>query len=288
MKMNILVCLDSAYIPPLKVMLRSLTFSNPDDYFDIYILHSSLTDEEISCVSDSLKNRRAQVIPIKLPDNFGEDFPVLRHLTREAYFRIFAPWYLPEDIDKILYLDPDITIIGKIDGLYNIDLSKNCFAGASHGIPVSQFVNRIRLKMCRDSQYVNSGVLLMNPVNIRREHNIGEILKYIDRHGDKLYFADQDVINGMYSKKIVYFSALQYNLDENFYKLYNRTHSVSNRIDFSWVRKNTSIVHYCGKNKPWKEDYEGDFGIFYDSFTDSPVIREPKGKVNYFFLDALN
>lgn len=288
MKMNILVCLDSGYIPPLKVMLRSLTFSNPDDYFDIYILHSSLTDEEISCVSDSLKNRKAQVIPIKLPDNFGEEFPVLRHLTREAYFRIFAPWYLPEDIDKILYLDPDITIIGKIDGLYNIDLSKSFFAGASHGIPVSQFINRIRLRMCRASQYINSGVLLMNPVNIRHERNIGEILKYIDRHGNKLYFADQDVINGIYSKKIVYFSALQYNLDENFYKLYNRTHSAANRIDFSWVRKNTSIIHYCGKNKPWKEDYEGDFGIFYDSFTDSPVIREPKGKVNYLFLDALN
>lgn len=288
MKMNILVCLDSGYIPPLKVMLRSLTFSNPDDFFDIYVLHSSLTNEDIQSVSDSLKNRKAKIIPIKLPDDFGKDFPILRHLTKEAYFRIFAPWYLPEELDKILYLDPDITIIGKIDELYNTDLNEKCFAGASHGIPVTQFFNRMRLRMCRNSQYINSGVLLMNLKQIREEHSREKILKYIDKHGDKLYFADQDVINGMYSKKIVYFSSLKYNLDENFFKLYNRTSPKRDRIDFSWVRKNTSIIHYCGKNKPWKEDYEGEFGIFYESFTDAPVIRKPRGHVNYFFLDAVN
>ena len=105
MKMNILVCLNSGYIPPLKVMLRSLTFSNPDDFFDIYVLHSSLTNEDIQSVSDSLKNRKAKIIPIKLPDDFGKDFPILRHLTKEAYFRIFAPWYLPEELDKILGLE---------------------------------------------------------------------------------------------------------------------------------------------------------------------------------------
>lgn len=288
MKMNILVCLDSGYIPPLKVMLRSLTFSNPDDSFDIYIMHSNLTDGEIESVSDSLKNRKAKIISVKLPDDFGENFPILRHLTKEAYFRIFAPWYLPEKLDKILYLDPDITIIGKIDELYNTSLHGNCFAGASHGIPITQLFNRLRLRMCKNSQYINSGVLLMNIKQIREEHSREEILKYIDKHGDKLYFADQDVINGMYSKKITYLSPLKYNLDENYFKLYNRTSPKRDRIDFSWVRKNTSIIHYCGKNKPWKEDYEGEFGIFYESFTDAPVIRKPKGHVNYFFLDAVN
>lgn len=288
MNMNILVCPNSGYIPPLKVMLRSLTFSNPDDSFDVYILHSSLADSDIRSVEESLKNRKARVIPVKLPENFGEDFPVLRHLTKEAYYRIFAPFYLPEHLNRILYLDPDITIIGKIGELYNMDLQENCFVGASHGIPVSQFVNRLRLKMCRGSKYINSGVLLMNLEQLRKEHSAGEILRYIDKNGDKLYFADQDVINGMYSKKTVYFSPLKYNLDEHFFKLYNSTRPISKRVDFSWVRKHTSIIHYCGKNKPWNEDYEGEFGIFYESFTDSPVIRAPKGSVNYLFLDAAN
>ena len=234
--MNILVCLDSGYIPPLKVVLRYLTFSNPDDFFDIYVLHSSISDKDIASVSDSLKNRKAKIIPIKLPDNFGEDFPILRHLSKETYYRLFAPWYLPIDLDNILYLDPDITIIGKIDELYNTNLQQNCFAGASHGIPASQFINRMRLKMFRKSQYVNAGVLLMNLNNIREEHSREEILKYIDKNGDKLYFADQDVINGMYSKKTVYFSPLKYNLDENYFKLYNKTSPKRDRIDFSWVR----------------------------------------------------
>jgi len=29
------------------------------------------------------------------------------------------------------------------------------------------------------------------------------------------------------------------------------------------VRSNTAIVHYYGRNKPWKEHYRGSLGIFY-------------------------
>lgn len=63
MKMNILVCLDSGYISPLNVMLRSLTFSNSDDFFDIYVLHSSLTNEDIQSVSTLLKTERQKLSP---------------------------------------------------------------------------------------------------------------------------------------------------------------------------------------------------------------------------------
>ena len=31
-----------------------------------------------------------------------------------------------------------------------------------------------------------------------------------------------------------------------------------------WIRKNAAIIHYCGKNKPWKEHYNGKLNIFYN------------------------
>jgi lipopolysaccharide biosynthesis glycosyltransferase len=30
-----------------------------------------------------------------------------------------------------------------------------------------------------------------------------------------------------------------------------------------WIAHNTSIIHYCGRNKPWKSNYRGDLGVFY-------------------------
>ena len=45
--MNILVTLNSNYLRPLKVMLKSLFLNNPGEKFTIYLMHSSLTDDEL-------------------------------------------------------------------------------------------------------------------------------------------------------------------------------------------------------------------------------------------------
>ncbi|MCD7778682.1 MAG: hypothetical protein LUH47_09300 [Clostridiales bacterium] len=33
--------------------------------------------------------------------------------------------------------------------------------------------------------------------------------------------------------------------------------------DINWVRENTVIIHYFGKQKPWNEKYRGILDIFY-------------------------
>ena len=34
-------------------------------------------------------------------------------------------------------------------------------------------------------------------------------------------------------------------------------------MTLDWVRKNAVIIHYCGRNKPWKENYKGILDVFY-------------------------
>ncbi|MBB6215868.1 lipopolysaccharide biosynthesis glycosyltransferase [Anaerosolibacter carboniphilus] len=52
--MNILVTLNSNYIKPLRVMLNSLLVNNPEESFDIYIMHSSLTDKDLNYINQIL------------------------------------------------------------------------------------------------------------------------------------------------------------------------------------------------------------------------------------------
>ena len=52
--MNILVTLDSNYILPLKVMLKSMFYNNKREEFTIYLIHSSITDEEIKDLEEYL------------------------------------------------------------------------------------------------------------------------------------------------------------------------------------------------------------------------------------------
>ena len=40
--MELLVTVDKKYLPPLQVMLTSLYINNPEEDFEIYLIHSGL------------------------------------------------------------------------------------------------------------------------------------------------------------------------------------------------------------------------------------------------------
>lgn len=267
MKMNILVCLNSKYIYPLQVMLYSLLTSNKNDLFDLYILHSSLSEEELKTVEKLTKLGNMTIHNIEMPDDTADNCPVVRHISKESYYRLFAPWYLPKKIDKILYLDPDTVVIGSVRGLYDTDLTDMCFAGASHGVFATHIYNKMRLNMHGKVKYINAGILLMNPSEIRKVSTQEKIKDYIKIKGKKLYFADQDVINGLYSEKIINTDPLKYNLEEFNLKVHNLMNFTGEKKDIHWVLKNSSIIHYCGKNKPWNDDYRGTLGIFFNKYS---------------------
>jgi lipopolysaccharide biosynthesis glycosyltransferase len=55
---------------------------------------------------------------------------------------------------------------------------------------------------------------------------------------------------------------MRFNLSDRILGFYNA--DIKNkRRNINWVRQNTAIIHYCGKNKPWKSNYKGKLGVFY-------------------------
>ena len=35
-------------------------------------------------------------------------------------------------------------------------------------------------------------------------------------------------------------------------------------MSIDWVRGNSNIIHYCGRNKPWKQGYIGKLDVFWN------------------------
>ena len=48
------------------------------------------------------------------------------------YYRLLAAQLLPEDLDRVLYLDPDVLIINPLEKLWSLGLDENLFAAAAH------------------------------------------------------------------------------------------------------------------------------------------------------------
>lgn len=250
--MNILVTLNSNYIVPLCVMLKSLMVSNPNGNFDLYVAHSSLTDEDFNKINKSIDPERVKVHSAFITPDLLEGAPILKRTSIETYYRLLLLDYLPQDVDRILYIDPDTVVINDITSLYNVDFSDKVLAAAAHTDWFRESLNKARFRYPKGHRYFNAGIIMFNVAKLRKMIRTKDIFDYIEKHEKWLFLADQDVLNGMFNAQTLFIDECIYNLDE-------KTVSFNKKkvTDLDWVRKNAVIVHFNGIYKPWKPKYKG-------------------------------
>ena len=264
--MNILVTLDHNYLPPLRVMLTSLLTNSPGERFAVYLIGDGLTAEDLRGLETLLTNRGC-LCPVEVPEDLFADAPVARYWTRAMYYRLLAAQLLPKTLDRVLYLDPDILVINPVRPLYDTGLEGNLMAAATHtGLlaGITDPVNRLRLENYEAEAYYNSGVLLMDLAAMRREVRPADIFGYAREHADILLLPDQDVLNGLYGGQILGVDDSLWNYDARRFDRYLLL-SQGER-DMDWVMDHTSILHFCGKRKPWNHSYQGRFSALYKHY----------------------
>lgn len=259
--MDILVTVDRNYLSPLAVMLKSLATHHRNRKIQVYILHRSLLPEDFTRLERAVDEPGLELADLPAGDSLLAGAPTTDRYPLEMYDRIFAAHYLPPHLERVLYLDPDLVVNGPLDDLWALDLEDNWFGAASHVAKGLEWVNAVRLQSETPGPYINSGVLLMNLPLLRREQQLQRVLDYVQEHRRTLFLPDQDVISALYGDKILRLNPYRYNMTERLFA----AASLSPRgpLELSWVRENSRIIHYCGRNKPWKEHYLGKLDSFY-------------------------
>lgn len=261
--MNVLVTLDSKYIYPLKVMLKSLFINNHEDKFAIYLMHSRLKEEEIDDIDKFIEIHGSKLYEIKIDDKYFDNAPVHLHYTKEMYYRILAFRFLPS-LDRILYLDPDILVINSVSKFYQMDINGYLYAAAYRNRIDTTAINKIRLKPYKIDNYYNSGVLLMNLV-LQREYIKEEVIfDFVEKYHWKLVMPDQDIINALYAKFIKPLDETIYNYDVRRFRFYK--YKTKGICDMDYVINHTVFLHFNGKKKPWHNNYQGVFHALYKHY----------------------
>ena len=259
--MNLLFCMNRDVLGIFVCCLKSIVTHGGYDHYDIYVLHSFFDESMERALSQDFREKISFHFIRVDPEQFA-DFPQTGRYPLEIYYRLAAPHLLPDDLSRILYLDVDTVVLNSLQGLYETDFEGNYYVGCTHTRDFLTQVNRIRLKSNSDAVYINTGVLLMNLPALRENLSMEDICNYVQKHAHALLLPDQDILMGLYGDKVKLAETLRFNLSDRIMTIYNKEHR-HHKIDLEWVRRNTSIVHYCGHNKPWKDDYSGELGVFY-------------------------
>jgi len=91
-----------------------------------------------------------------------------------------------------------------------------------------------------------------------------QIYEFVEENKKRLILPDQDILNGLYSKEIKNVDEILYNFDARFYHYYRLENK--NKVDMDYIIRNTSIIHFCGKKKPWHKNYAGPFHSLYKHY----------------------
>lgn len=251
--MNLLFSIDDKFVTQLATVLLSIKLNTNPTECHVYVLQKKKLQRtaELARVCDRLG---MDYHPVLVDDQLFAKAPVTDRYPTTIYYRLLAHELLPQDLHKILYLDADILCINDLTSLYNTLLDDYLYASAIHTelTNTTDVINKIRLQNFDADGYYNSGVLLMNLDNIRQQVDSNDIFNYIRSHTHTLLLPDQDVLNALYGRYIKSVPDQFYNFDTRKGKIYETISFGQWTTD--WVMRNTVILHYCGRDKPWLAD----------------------------------
>jgi lipopolysaccharide biosynthesis glycosyltransferase len=179
-----------------------------------------------------------------------------RKMPVACYARLFLASIIPVSYDRILYLDCDTIVRGSLTDFWKVDLEGCTVAGVRDTVD-SFFLKKIGLNP--GEAYVNSGVLLINLIEWRKEQIEEQFMEVIQRFDGKVPHHDQGVINAVCRKRIV---SPEFNVISNMYTFSAKTikriyfmDSFYSQEELEKAKNDPVILHFTTGlvGRPWEE-----------------------------------
>lgn len=256
--MNLLISTNRKYLDKTETMIYSLSRFASERLF-VWCLYSELSRQQRDRFSRHLyvRSKVSRVVFIDMGwVGQSEDLFPLRtpYLSRDSYSRLFAQFYLPEDLDRILWLDSDIIVKGSLQDLYSAPLNNiPLIAFSNMGEPGDNEINLGRLELSLSVPYFNAGVLLLNLKYLRTKTSLSSILELCLNNASRLRFEDQDVMNLIYHDRALVLNDQRYNCMVNAPKVFSSPD----------IAQKAVVIHYAGREKPWRFLWHNEFSRYW-------------------------
>jgi lipopolysaccharide biosynthesis glycosyltransferase len=291
--MNVVYISDDAYAKYLGISMLSLLDHNQDmEEITVYVLEEKISeDNKAHLYKIARKYRRTihfiDIMPFDKMISFTFDTSGYNPIVLS---RLFLGIYLPNEIERILYLDCDVIINGSIKELETIPLEQNLIAAVPELYMPPEKKALIGLR--KEDTYYNAGVLLINLAMWRLEKIENIFMEYYRFMKGQLLYNDQDILNHCCKGRILTLSHT-YNLSPNlfyfpryFMKRLQPAYDSSSAKEYAQILSSPAIIHYMGDERPWiagnRNKYRRQYEYYFER---SPWRGEPliQGQKLYMF-----
>ena len=191
----VVLAADSMFTKQLAAAIASIQKSATREH-QVYVLHDAYEPaliEQISGIAGDLVSLHW----LDARSSTLDDAQLPPYLSTATLFRLRIGKLLPDDIERVLYIDSDVAVRSPLDELWETDLN-GCvlaavrdpvvpWAAAPAGLPWEE------LGVDPDTPYFNAGVLVIDAGLWRSQHISEDALQFLARH--RFLYADQCALN---------------------------------------------------------------------------------------------
>jgi lipopolysaccharide biosynthesis glycosyltransferase len=272
MSYHVVYCFDQNYEKHFGASVTSLllNFRKPANSLNIHIITAHNTPEFLARIDMLRSMFIARINVISVENEIAKAFlkaPIMsrhiNHVTHATWYRLLIPELLPRDAMLALYLDADTIVQECVSEL---------FEKADLKAPVQGVADLVEARLCRHHnlrQYINTGVLILNLNEWRKEDHSRKCFSMALSATNKLLFLDQCAINLYFEDAI-----------QKIPSIWNQFITNQSSVEPDC----RGILHYVTDKKPWHSWYRNTAGEIYwryrkvspwrDGQPDSPITLE--------------
>jgi len=191
----VLAC-DEAYLMPLATTLRSIVESNAAHWpIECHVLVDDVSPQGRARVERSLPARAAQIRWHAIDLSDFSSFETQAAISKMTFARLLMADLLPTELERVLYLDTDILVLGDLLPLMQTELDGAILGAVRDGLDAElKSTSPAPTGMPDVCDYFNAGVLLIDLARWRANRISAAAHDYLVAH-PHTRFADQDALN---------------------------------------------------------------------------------------------
>ena len=264
--MNVAYHLTDNYAKISGTSVVSLFENNKDvDEINVYLIENGFTDETKDKFNKLAEKYGRKIFFVPLPDLNSEPYglglvSIKKKWMFDSYSRLFLDSLLPENVERVIYLDGDVLVLGSLKELWNMDLGGKCCAACLDCVSEPYYK---LFDIDTDNRYCNSGLILIDLKAWKAKNIAQKVKEHVRKNNGYVFFMEQTVFNCVLQNETVYLP-FRYNVSslvqvlsyKDLMKLRKPLHFYSEE-EVEEAKKDPLIVHMTGFfyviNRAWNE-----------------------------------